>query len=177
MKNRIFIFFLPLFFIACQQPNSPSTQRVTRIDTVFTQAYFTQYGHYYQGLDCEVLSLDFYSDGLSLNGDTIEGTGTNLYLSDVFVPANQLEAAEYKVDTTAAVHTALSGMSFEGRVTGAYLLLVNDSQVEKIYLFPTGTFIVWYEDELCNVEFHLVTPDQQTYDAVYRGFPHYITRE
>ena len=156
--------------VSCQQRNTPSSQsRSVRIDTLFTTAYAKSYGTYYKGLERQVMSLDLYSEGLTLHKDTISGTGVNLYLSDIFLDTDFLEEGDYTVDSTANSHTALSAMSFEGSVTGTYLLLINDSKLEKMYLFPSGTFRVRYEDDVCHIAFHLLTGDKQTYDAVFRG--------
>ena len=169
--RRLVFFLCIMCLVSCHQRNTPVAQRkVTHIDTVFTTAYAKSYGAYYKGLNRQVMSLDLYSEGLTLHKDTISGTGTNLYFSDIFADAGILEEGEYTVDSTANSHTALSAMSFEGSVTGTYLLLINDSKLERMYLFPSGTFAVQYEDkDTCRIDFHLLTDDKQTYDAVYRG--------
>ena len=176
MKKILFLWiWAGALLSACTPTNSPSEKRVVRIDTVFTQARVKAYGQHYAGLPLHVLSMDLFSEGLTLSkqGDTLQGTGVNLYFSDIFVSADTLSEGEYTVDSTVMEKTALSAMSFEGNITGTYLLLVKDGTLDNMYLFPRGTFIVRYEKDTCDISFHLTTEDNKTYDAEYRGVLYY----
>jgi hypothetical protein len=174
MRNILFqlqwLVGLACLAISCTPKNSPVYRQSLSIDTVFTQAYAKHYGKHYAGLERQVFSLDLYSDGLTLdNNNRLQGTGTNLYFSDIFVNSDLLESGTYTVDSTADAHTALSAMDFEGEITGTYLLMVNEGNVEKIYLFPSGHFNIDFVEDTCVMDFHLLTTDKQTYDATFRG--------
>lgn len=174
MKNCLFVFIsLWVFLLPSCQSNTPSQRRVVAVDTVFTQAVVEAHSNWYRKLERHVFSLDLYSQGLVLHGDTLTGTGTNLYFSDIFLDtlATRLQEreGEYKVDSSANVRTALSAMTFEGDVTGTYLLLIADGALQKMYTFPSGTFTLQQLGDTSVMEFHLRTADQQTYDATYRG--------
>ncbi|MCQ2333779.1 MAG: hypothetical protein MJZ88_04100 [Paludibacteraceae bacterium] len=173
-KHTIILIGIAGCLISCQ-PQSGPTRRVTTIDTVFTTAYSEFYGAHYQLLHRNVLSLDLYSQGLTFDSlGKINGQGTNLYLSDIFIPLEDstLRSCTYTVDTTGQNFTTLPGMNIDGGVTGAYLLLVNTDNtdpVSKIYYFTSGTFTIQHEGDTTDIDFHLVTEDKQTFDATYRG--------
>lgn len=159
------------FLSACTPGNTPDPVKRLRVDTVFTMAQVEAYGTHYPGLEKNVFSLDLYSKGLNLDSGYIQGIGTNLYFSDIFLPTatSGLSEGEYRLDTTAQAMTVLPGMDFEGNISGAYLLLIQESSLAKIYLFRSGTFTLRQEGDTAQMDFHLVTDDQQTYDATFRG--------
>ncbi len=169
--NIILIAALAALLSACTSGNTPDPVKRLRADTVFTMAQVEAYGAHYPGLERNVFSLDLYSKGLNLDSGYIQGTGTNLYFSDIFLPttATGLCEGEYRLDTTAQAFTTLPGVDFEGNITGAYLLLVQESSLAKIYLFRSGTFTLRQEGDTTQMDFHLVTDDQQTYNATFRG--------
>jgi len=169
------VFFPCLFFVACQSMSSPSERKVVTVDTVFTQAYSKCYGAYYPSLDRQVFSLDLYSRGITLSGDTLCGTGTHLYFSDIFLPSemDSLSEGTYRVDTTGSAFSALSGQYFEGNITGATLLLWKEAILQSVYLFPTGSLSLRQQGDTSVMEFHLKTQDAQTFDATYRGVIQY----
>lgn len=134
---------------------SPSEQRQptpsVAYDTLFTTCYQERHGSYYAegGLNNNVISLDLYSEGLLLNKQgVIEGTGTNLYFSDVFLTdfVDYLLPGEYQSDTTGATFTFLPGTSFQGNFTGAYLLSIADGELVSYRLLPAGTLTVSVND-------------------------------
>lgn len=173
-KNTIILLGIMECLISCQPQGGPS-HRVTTIDTVFTSAYSEFYGAYYEMLPQNVMSLDLYSHGLTFDSlGKIHGQGTNLYLSDIFIPLEDstLQSRTYMVDTTGQAFTTLPGMKIDGNVTGAYLILVNTDNtdpVSKIYYFSSGIFTIYNEGDTANIDFHLTTEDKQTFDATYRG--------
>ena len=73
---------------ACYPPRTPIHYQTA--DTLLTSGQLEYYGAYYQaeGVPYDVVSLDLYSKGLGLNKDGVmEGVGTNLYISDIFISA------------------------------------------------------------------------------------------
>lgn len=170
-------YLLPLLILCACSPNtnSPTARRVTSIDTIFMQAVAKVHPSYYKGLDCNVISLDLYSKGIEIHGDTLMGTGSNLYFSDIFVPSvdSMLPEHTYRLDSVAAAYNALPAMEFEEHITGSYLVLWQDAGIGKVYLFPSGTFSIKNEGDTTNMEFHLQTADKQTFDATYRGVVRY----
>lgn len=109
------------------------------LDTVMTSGRLEYYGKYYkkEGFDYDVVSLDLYSKGLGLNDDgKMEGVGTNLYISDIFVPNALLEKdipqsvlpeGTYQSDSTANLMHFLSGLDYDGNYGGSYVLLMGES--------------------------------------------------
>jgi hypothetical protein len=161
---------------ACTPRNTPSSRKTTTADTVLTQAFIHRYGQHYKKIPCQVMSIDLYSEGLTRGeGDTLRGTGTNLYFSDVFLDTQAaiLPAAEYRLDTTAAPGTALPAREYEGLVTGTTLVQVQDGSTVSISMFESGGFRLHYEGDTAVMEIHLETSDRRHYDGTYRGVPHY----
>ena len=146
-----------LFFSVCLVACSPRSQRqaepAVAYDTLFTTCYQTSHGAYYTdgGLENNVVSLDLYSEGLTLNNQgMIEGTGTNLYFSDLFLPDSirYLLPGTYTSDTTGNVFTFLPGTSFQGNFTGAYLLSISGGELVSYRLLPAGTLSVSVSDSV-----------------------------
>ena len=113
------------------------------------------------------------SDGLDYDSDFhISGSGCNLYLSDVFVAqdrASGLLAGKYEMDTVAKNMTFLRGMDFEGSITGTYLLVIQEDQIQDIMLFTSGSMIVEYTEDNILLDFNLYTADSTLYHATYQG--------
>ena len=86
MKIKL-LFFLPLLLMGClPQTNRP--EAATYAKDMHT-TYLQYFGAYYaqEGLPQVACALDCYSDGLKLTmKGVIEGSGTNLYISDIFLP-------------------------------------------------------------------------------------------
>ncbi|MBO7502257.1 MAG: hypothetical protein J6T32_03450 [Paludibacteraceae bacterium] len=174
MKHSLF-FFLPLLLIACKPYSSPSPKKVLTVDTVFTSGMAEVHGMYYSHLERNVYSLTLLSKGLTMRGDTLFGTGSELVFTDIFLPSDTraLQEGDYKVDSTATTFSALSAMEFEGAITGTYLLLLSDGLPQRVYMFPSGSFTLRQWDDTTDMEIHLQTFDSQTFDATYRGVIQY----
>jgi len=162
-----------LLLTACgdnSRPSAPDEQPLA--DSVMTMAIAKNHGQWYSGVDCNILSLDLYSDGLHFNErGYIEGTGTNLYFSDIFLPLTDtaLTVGTYSLDTTATVYTALPGVAYDNTVAGAYLLLIENSNLKRVILLKSGSFVVAEEDTTLRLTFNLTTQDDQPYRASYVG--------
>lgn len=176
MKNRIF--FISLLALAwliagCNpHSNPPAEQSLFASD--IRKAYLQYYGNYYaeEGLPQKVYVLDCYSDGLLLNKQGhIEGTGTNLYISDIFVPdsAKGLPAGTYTADTTGLPFTFLPGVSYEGQITGAYLLHIEEDVLDAIALLPKGVLTVAYQGDEAILHFEGTTSRKKPFHADFRG--------
>lgn len=136
---RTILLALVCVLCACN-PNAP-TRRYSLNE--FNTVYVRTYGHCYDSVPMAVVSLDFYTPDLYLDSaERMQGTGYNLYLSDVFVPDSLLENGTYKSDTSALAFTFLPGKSFEGTPTGCYLLTVEEGSLTNIQLIDSGTMVV-----------------------------------
>ena len=162
-----------LLLTACgdkSRPDAPEQQPVA--DSLLTLAKVKNNGQWYPGVDCNVISLDLYSEGLRFNErGYIEGTGTNLYFSDIFLPLTDtvLTAGTYSLDTTATVYTALPGVTYDNTVGGSYLLLIEQNKLKSIILLKSGSFVVAEEDSILHLTFDLTTTDDKPYRASYVG--------
>ncbi len=182
MKRTIYICALLLCLMACQEKHKPQVQPL-KSETQLDKGRCIFYGDYYaeEGIAHNVVDMDLLSKGLSYDSvGRIVGTGTNLYFSDIFLHATDtlLPAGVYTTDTTAAVGTFLSGMDYEGGVSGAYLLHITDNAVMEIILIEKGTFTLRYEGEKTHVDFDLVTTEGQAYKGTFDGeLPMYALQE
>ena len=168
MKAYLYI-ALVLLLVACQPPNRPTKPTgLQQVDSVYTQADFRAYGDYYNS-NHQVYAIDLLSDGLVYDSVWhISGTGCNLFLSDVFVSAEDtmgLPAGSYEMDSVARVGSFLRGMNFEGNITGTYLLEINEDKIQRMILFRTGHMTVDYVAD----DLHLYTEDSTHYHATYMG--------
>lgn len=171
--TRKFPIFLLLLLTACQHTTYVPTQRVA---SDFNRCYIQCHGAYYDSIAANVLSLDLYSAGLDLDSTGyMQGTGTNLYLSDVFVPLTDtvLLPGVYTADTTGSVMTFLPGKDFEGNPTGTYILQVTDNKVGSITLCTDSTMTVAYDRDTLDIRFRLRKTDGRIYTAQYRGIPNW----
>lgn len=159
--------------------NHPELNSATEFNTGY--AFF--YGAYYaeDGIDRNVVVLDLYSPKLGLDSlGVIRGTGTNFYLSDIFLLPKDtlLPATTYKSDTTAAPLTFLPGMNYEGNVSGAYLLDIVDSQISRITLLTEGGFTLRYKGDSAIININMKTDGGKAYAAEFRGtLPMYDRRQ
>ena len=117
--------------------------------TVFPQQYTLvweeRYGQCYDSVPYSVVALDMYSEGLTLDSaHRMQGTGYNLYLSDIFVPtgSDSLVVGTYRSDTTAQPYTFLPGRDYEGTPHGIYLLRIENGKLQAIQVFESGTLVV-----------------------------------
>ena len=167
-----------LLLLAACNPVNPVSR--TTYPQQFTSAWEERYGHCYDSIPYAVVALDLYTDGLSL--DTAErrmhGTGYNLYLSDIFVPADTLTPGEYKTITNhqspITPYTFLPGKDYEGTPHGMYLLYVENGQLQSIQLLDSGRFVMSdTADRLTDIRFTLYYTDAEgkavTYDCAFQG--------
>lgn len=138
---------LLLLLTSCQPTRTYVRQ--TFPDT-YSLAYQEIYGHCYDSIDYPVVALDLYSDGITLNKDhLINGTGYNLYISDIFVPDSLLEEGEYHSLPFRegsglgypTPYTFLPGRDFEGTPHGMYILRIEDSKIASIQVLDSGSFV------------------------------------
>lgn len=167
MKKYWIIFLILPLLVACNR-NNP-TQRIVA-PREYTTAYVGLHGHCYDSIPQAVVSLDLYSEGLVLDSThRMQGSGYNLYFSDMFVDS-LLEAGTYRQDTTGARLTYLPGRDYEGIPSGAYLLQVNEGQtLTQIQLIDSGMVVVrdtldGQTDIQCTLYY-----GRQRYDAHFQG--------
>ena len=166
------LFFSLVWLASCGPMPSSSNGKVVSIDTVFTWSVTHAHGQYYKKLDCNVFELDLYSRGLSFDtAHVLTGTGSYLYLSDVFLSLEDslLRVGTYRIDTLPQPFSLLPGKEFEGHYTGTCLAVIKDGVAERIYRFTSGTCDIYAVGDSAEMAIHFVTPDKQTFDAVYRG--------
>ena len=177
MKSRFLTIYLVCVcaLMACGGTNQPDKK--TSYATEFTSCYVEQYGKAYDSVPHNVFALDLYSDGLSLDSTRhIVGTGTNLYISDIFLADSLLAVGTYHSDTTAAVHTFLPGQNFEGTPTGIYLFSVVESANAGVQVVDSGRFEVSLTpDSLYDMRFTLYY-GKQTYEGHFEGVLNYYDR-
>lgn len=156
-----------LFLVGCK-PQSDVVYR-PKLATEFTRCYIRPYGGFYPGTGSHVLMLDLYSEGLDTDSlGSLNGTGTNLCLTDVFVPvgAKIPPAGDYVLDTTAAPFSVLPGADYDGNPAGVYSVLVVDSEVRSVALYTDSTLTVSWSGDTLEMNFCLTQ-----YHAHYRGVP------
>ena len=157
MRTRLFLLLsLSLLLLCGCQKSSPS--KPVTVASEFTACYAELYGQAYDSVPQDVLALDLYSEGLDLNEHgKIEGTGTNLYISDIFTDTTEspwveingrltlragIDSVCFRSDSLPAAGTFLPGMDFEGNPTGIYLLSIADNAIAGIQVLDSGRFIL-----------------------------------
>ena len=172
MKIYIYIAIIVVLAVACQPHNKPTPPTPLKIDTTYTEADFRKYGNYYNS-DHQVYAIDLLSDSLDYDSTFhIFGSGCNLFLSDIFAPKDstaRIPAGTYTMDSTAKEMTFLRGISFDGNITGTYLLAIQEDQIKRIMLFTSGSMVVDYIDQDIVLDFNLYTQDSTRYHATYIG--------
>ena len=132
MRNAIYLILL-LLVASCNpiyNPNKPS--RPSAADSVFVCADFRKHGDYYN-TGHQVYAIDLLSQGLEYDSlFHIQGSGYNLFLSDIFTTSTSLPAGHYQMDSVAKDMTFLRGMDFEGSITGTYLLQISENKIQRI---------------------------------------------
>ena len=173
--KQLYTFFALLMLTvltACGPVPASSKGKVVTIDTVFTWSVTHAHGQYYKKLDCNVFELDFYSRGLSFDtAHVLTGSGSYLYLSDAFLSLDDslLRVGTYTIDTVAKPFTLLPGKEFEGHYTGTCLAVIQDGLASRIYRFTAGNCEIYSVGDSAEMEIHFITPDNQTFDAVFHG--------
>ncbi|MCQ2334233.1 MAG: hypothetical protein MJZ89_00170 [Paludibacteraceae bacterium] len=182
--NRYFYILLVLLtsiFCACK----PDNNIVPPVDTPtqFTTGQVVFHGPYYANGGCSsnVLSVDLFSEGLRLTSQgKMEGTGANLYFSDIFLAPTDttLMDGEYVSDTTAAPFTFLPGANYEANVTGAYLLQITDNKLTSISLLPEARITVSHSNggAITTILVRGTFSNQKTYQADFDGTLRYVNR-
>lgn len=173
MKEYIFILLTLLGIVACKpiNPATPpsSTQNTITEDSLFVTADFRKHGDYYN-TGHQVYAIDLLSEGLSYDSlFRIEGSGCNLFLSDIFSIADSLPSGHYTMDSLARDNTFLRGMYFEENITGTYLLVIDQNRIQRIILFTSGSMDVSYIDNDIHLNLTLYTSDSTRYHAIYQG--------
>lgn len=172
MKTYLYI-ALALLAISCTPQNKPNTPSTTvQADSIYTTADFRTYGDYYHS-GHQLYAIDLLSEGLTYDSAWhISGSGSNLYLSDVFAhmdSTSRLPAGTYHMDSIAEENTFLRGLYFEGNITGTYLLQIQDNQMQQITLFTSGLMTIAYQEQNILLDFTLYTADSVCYRATYTG--------
>lgn len=173
---RIIIILAAVSFAACKGNNTPV--KPDPIDLELTHGSLLFYGTYYEGLPLNVVAMDLYSKDITFDqSGYIRGSGTNLYLSDIFLPLTDSIPAPgtYRCDTTAEVNTFLPGMDFEGSPTGTYLLQIKDDAIAQLILFNDSSFTLTEKDGITDIQFNLTTKGK-TYAVHFNGYLKYEDR-
>ena len=152
MRKYIF-FILLLALTSCKHSYTPVVYQT--LDTLLTSGRMEYYGAFYrqEGINYDVLCLDLYSKGLGLNEEGhMEGVGTNLYLSDIFLSTATSQASHasdflledtYYSDSTANLMHFLRGLDYDGNYGGSYVLLMSEAGY-KVLPITEGEFTVTY---------------------------------
>ena len=136
MRKYILLLLAVLALSGCRKYSSSGYRTMPK---EYNLAYQEIYGHYYDSIPYAVVALDLYSEGLELDSaHRMQGTGYNLYLSDIFVPDSLLEAGTYRSDTSGQAFTFLPGRSFETTPYGMYLLFVEEGKLQSIQVLDSG---------------------------------------
>lgn len=175
MKQHLII-LLTLFILVGCNPNTPSNKK-TIGETSFDKAYSKSYGIHYagRGVEQQVTDLAIYSEKLDLDSTgTIIGSGTNLYLSDIFLPSTEKHLLEgkYLSDTTGNAYTFLPGVDYDGNISGAYLLNIENGNLINYIIFESGSYIVEQYADTTQINFTLKYNEygmQKLYEAIFRG--------
>ena len=141
----------------------------------YTIAYQEIHGACYDSIPYPVVSLDLYSEGLELDQNhRMQGTGYNLYISDIFLPLQEdtntlrILPGTYHSDTTALPFSFLPGKDWEGTPSGIYLLRVDNSALQSIQVIDSGTIVVRdTSNNLLDLQFTLYYKNQYGYKATY----------
>lgn len=174
MKHGYIILLLLVVLGACNPHNTGNVpdKALTDYDSVYVIADIQWHKQYYPLLDKQVFSIDLLSDGLAVDSaHHIVGTGVNLYFSDIFVPLTDsvLTDGTYRMDSVAGDYRFLPYMSFEGNVTGCYILDIQESKINRITGFTAGELTIRTEGEDMHMDILLYLADSTHYRASYDG--------
>lgn len=170
MKKSIFLISLLVCLVGCK--SSDPVRPTPKVASEFVMGIEEYYGEYYERVPRSVCALDLYSEGLTLDSaNHIKGTGTNLYISDIFLQDSVLADGQYTSDTTTAAFTFLPGKDFEGNPTGIYRLQIEESKVVSIVVFSEGTMEVKHWADSTDILLTFPTPKStpKEYKAHFRG--------
>lgn len=192
MKHRFHIILLFAVLsvsclTSCHRSYTPIVYQ--SLDTVLTSGRLEYYGQYYkkEGIDYDVVSLDLYSKGLGLNDEGVmEGVGTNLYISDIFVPNAWLEKDKplsvlpegiYESDSTANLMHFLRGLDYDGNYGGSYVLLMGEKNYEVLPITIATMTVSYIGDTLVLDGRAELLNRRQPYPFHYRNVLPTINRE
>lgn len=178
--KKIFIhyslFILVALCVTACRPSGPSSYR--GLPKEYTTAYEEIYGHFYDSVPYAVVALDLYSEGLSLNAQRkIQGTGYNLYISDIFVPDSLLAEGDYTSlpvtdnhsPLTITPYTFLPGRDFEGQPHGMYLLNIEDDKIIQIQRLDSGRFSYRNDSLAFTLYYRNAYGERATYRTLFCG--------
>lgn len=176
MKKIACILLFVLSFAACSQ-NVPYVYR--GFPKQYQLVYENIHGHCYDSIPRAVVSLDLYSEGLSLDSrHRIRGTGYNLYISDIFVPDSLLEEGMYisiprdslaSFDYEQSAFRFLPGRTFEGTPHGIYLMQIENSDMVSITVFDSGFFTYRNDSLQLTLYYRDFYGRANTYVSTYSG--------
>ncbi len=179
--NR-YCYLLILLLLCCTQCKENNAPLEKQQESYYDKGQVFFYGSYYaaESIARNVLSLDIYSKGLSLDSaGYVTGSGVNLYLSDIFLPEQDtfLVATSYMSDTTGNAYTFLPGMNYDGQISGAYLLTITDGSLVSAELFAEGSFALTQKEDSVFISFLLKKESGKSYAAEFGGvLPYYDGR-
>lgn len=156
--------------MACSVPNKPQTEE--RIDSVFVESDIRFFGQHYPNIEQNIVSIDLLSKGLAYDSAYhISGSGTNVYMSDIFIPLADtiLPSGVYDIDTTVLSYTLLPGMPIDRTVTGAYLLRIKEGMIKDTLLFTRGSMTVSQWADSVSLDMVFYTQDSSCYHGWYVG--------
>ena len=189
MKYRYIYIILALagvMFMGCKKHYTPTTTQT--IDSLLTSGRLEYYGAYYQkeGINYDVVCLDLYSKGLGLNKDgKMEGTGTNLYIGDIFVTTATPKASQasdylpedsYVCDSVAELSHFLRGVEYDDNYGGSYVLLMSESGYKVLPVTKGEMTVTYIGDTLVLDGSATLKGQQQTYPFHYRNILPVIDR-
>ena len=136
----------------------------------YTSAWEERYGQCYDSIPYAVVALDLYSEGLELDENHhMQGTGYNLYISDIFVPDDTLAVGKYHSERTAQPYTFLPGKDWEGQPSGMYLLYVEEGKLQSIQVLDSGYItVVDTTNTLTDLQFTLYYKNAYGSRATYK---------
>lgn len=163
-----------LIALACHKP-SPYVYH--GLPKEYTSAWEEIYGRCYDSVPYSVVALDLYSEGLELDENhRMQGTGYNLYISDIFVEGDALVPGEYRSLRPNSLYpkpyTFLPGRDWEGQPSGMYILYVEEGKLQSIQMLDSGYFVVTDTTEaLTDLQFTLYYKNSYGSRATYT--PHF----
>lgn len=178
---------LSVVLTGCYKSYTPITYQ--SLDSVLTSGRLEYYGVFYEaeGVEYDVISLDLYSQGLGLNKDgRMEGVGTNLYLSDIFVPnatlvknraESVLPAGAYASDSTAELMHFLRGVNYDGSYAGSYVLLMSETGYSVQVIMDATMTVAYVGDTLVLDGKATLEGKKQPYPFHYRNILPTTNRE
>lgn len=179
--KKIFIISYSLFILAVLLTSCrKSTPYVYHgLPKEYTSAWEELYGKCYDSVPYSVVALDLYSEGLELDSNhRMQGTGYNLYISDIFVEGDTLALGEYHSLRPDSLYpkpfTFLPGKDWDGQPTGMYVLYVEEGKLQSIQMLDSGYFVVVDTTEaLTDLQFTLyyknIYGSRVTYKTHFQG--------